>query len=260
MASSNTTGDSGEAKKKPRGVSGTAHPYFDLDAGIKVAEVIHTQGGGAAAADQLAAWLDYASTKSGTYLTRIAAAKQFGLVESVNGGLAVTDRARTILAPVMPDDSSNAKVEAFLDVELFAKVYEQFKGTSLPPESGLKNLFLQTYKLLPDRVPQAVRVFLNSAEQAGFFKASGDRGRLVKPTSHARQSAVEGKKDEQSAAPLHEKPRVHVAEGPAGVHSAIVGLLRDLPAPGTTWSPKKKQRFMDAFKAAIDHIYPEDDE
>jgi hypothetical protein len=30
--------------------------------------------------------------------------------------------------------------------------------------------------------------------------------------------------------------------------------------PGTTWHPKKKQRFLGAFKAAIDHIYPEEDE
>jgi hypothetical protein len=49
-------------------------------------------------------------------------------------------------------------------------------------------------------------------------------------------------------------------DGTAGVHSAIVGLLRDLPPPGTMWHPKKKQRFLDAFKAAIDHIYPEEDE
>jgi hypothetical protein len=264
MANSNPSGASSTgAQKKSRGISGTAHPYFDLDAGIKVAEVIHKQGGGAAASDQLAAWLDYASIKSGTYLTRIAAARQFGLIESVSGGLAITDRGRTILAPVMPDDSLNAKVDAFLDVELFAKVYEQFKGASLPPEAGLKNLFLQTYKILPDRVPQAVRVFLNSAEQAGFFKTTGDRTRLVKPTPHTvNQPATPDpqKKDEQQPSPAHDKQRAHVAEGPAGVHSAIIGLLRDLPPPGTTWSPKKKLRFLDAFKAAVDHIYPEDDE
>jgi hypothetical protein len=249
-----------EAQKKTRSISGTAHPYFDLDAGIKVAEAIHTQGGGTAAPEQLAAWLDYSSTKSGTYLTRIAAARQFGLIESVDGGLATTDRARTILAPVMPEDSVNAKVEAFLSVELFSKVYEQFKGGSLPPESGLKNLFQQTYKLLPDRVPQAVRVFLNSAEQAGFFKTTGDRSRLVKPTSLAvnRPATPEAPKKDDPPAP--ERHRPHPVDGAAGVHSAIVGLLRDLPPPGTTWSPKKKQRFMDAFKAAIDHIYPEDDE
>jgi len=154
------------------------------------------------------------------------------------------------------------KGDAFLNVELFSKVYEQFKGGSLPPESGLKNLFQQTYKILPDRVPQAVRVFLSSAEQAGFFRAAGDKSRLVKPTVHSAGKAPSPeltKKDEPAGAVL-ERPRTHATDGAAGVHTAIIGLLRDLPPPGTNWSPKKKQRFLDAFKAAIDHIYPEDDE
>lgn len=251
--------------KKPRGVSGTAYTYFDLDQSIKVAEAIHEKGGGSAEPDQLAAWLGYSTTKSGTYLTRVASARQFGLIEpTAGGGLAITDRARTIMAPVMPDDSLNAKVEAFLDVELFAKVYEQFKGSSLPPAGGLKNLFQQTYKILPDRIPQALRVFLNSAEQAGFFRTTGDRGRLVKPTAHGAvrtPAADPAKKDDaQQTQAQHEKSRSHGSDTAAGVHSAIIGLLRDLPPPGTTWNPKKKQRFLDAFKAAIDHIYPEDDE
>src|SRR5690606_2252920 len=102
-------------------------PYFDLNAAEKVAEVIHVHGGGAASPDQLAVWLDYKSIRSGTYMTRIAAAKQFGLITSVQGGFSITERARKILAPVMPDDSINARAEAFLAVELFSKVYEQFR-------------------------------------------------------------------------------------------------------------------------------------
>jgi hypothetical protein len=258
-----TPAASGDDQKKPRGISGTAYAYFDLDSSMEVAEAIHTQGGGAASSDQLAAWLDYKSVNSGTYLSRIASARQFGLIEPVSGGLAITDRGRTILAPVMPDDSLNAKVDAFLSVKLFAKVYEQFKGSTLPPEAGLKNLFLQTYKILPDRVPQAVRVFLSSAEQAGFFKTTGDRSRLVKPTPHTKPPAPDSQKKDDSvppaAPPPPDKSRGSSTDSAAGVHSAIIGLLRDLPPPGTTWQQKRKQRFLDAFKAAIDHIYPEED-
>ena len=46
------------------------------------------------------------------------------------------------------------------------------------------------------------------------------------------------------------------AKGPAGVHSAIIGLLRELPAPGTPWAGKK--RFKEAFMATLDFIYPEE--
>ena len=159
----------------------------------------------------------------------------------------------------MPNDAVEAKADAFLAVPLFAKVYERFRGTQLPPEIGLKNLFENTFKVLPDRVPQAVRVFLSSAEQAGFFATTGDRSRLVRPAAaNVPPQGVVTKKDEQLPAP--EKPKGGGGDGPTGgVHSAIIGLLRELPPPGTPWTSQKKQRFLDAFKATVDFIYPEED-
>ena len=240
--------------------SGMNSPYFDLEASIKVAEIIHNKGGGACAPDQLAAWLEYKSTRSGTYLTRVSAAnKHFGLIDTDGDRFIVTERAQKILAPVMPNDAVEAKADAFLAVPLFAKVYERFRGTQLPPEIGLKNLFENTFKVLPDRVPQAVRVFLSSAEQAGFFATTGDRSRLVRPAAaNVPPQGVVTKKDEQLPAP--EKPKGGGGDGPTGgVHSAIIGLLRELPPPGTPWTSQKKQRFLDAFKATVDFIYPEED-
>jgi len=159
----------------------------------------------------------------------------------------------------MPEDAVQAKVDAFLSPTLFSKVFERFRGTSLPPEVGLKNLFLNEYKVLPDRVAQAVRIFLNSADQAGFFQASGDRTRLVKPSFSTQPILVPASAPVQSEA-THEKPRFGGAggDGPSGIHSAISGLLRELPPPGTPWSAVQKQRFFDAFRATIDFIYPEE--
>jgi len=45
-------------------------------------------------------------------------------------------------------------------------------------------------------------------------------------------------------------------DGTGGVHSAIAGLLRELPAPGTAWDLDEKQNFLDAMKAVLDFIYP----
>lgn len=252
-----------------RTMSGIASPYFDLDASIKVADVVHTKGGGTCTHDQLAAWLDYKSVKSGTYLTRIAAAKSFGLLQASGGRISITDRGLSIIAPVMPEDAAFAKVQAFLAVPLFQKVYEQFRGKQIPPEIGLKNLFKGApYLILPDRVDPAVRVFLNSAEQAGFFASTGDRSRLIAPANNGNQGAQQAVPVEGEAATpsTQDKPKSGSGggggggDGTAGIHTAIVGLLRDLPPPGTVWSPKAKARFMAAFKANIDHIYPEEDE
>jgi hypothetical protein len=268
-----------EVKDAPRvgtsARSGIASPYFDLGASIAVAEAIYKQGGGACSPDQLALWLGYKSTGSGTYMTRLAAAnKHFGTVEVNGERIAITERAKKILTPVMPEDAIGARVEAFLAVPLFSRVYEQYKGSQLPPEVGLKNLFLNTYQILPERVAQAVRVFLNSADQAGFFSAtSGDRSRLIKPSQLMAspavlqpvtpQPAVESLKPTDSPPPPSSYERAKGgggSDGAGSVHSAIIGLLRDLPQPGTDWPKKNKARFLKAFQATLDHVYPSDDE
>ena len=143
-------------------------------------------------------------------------------------------------------------------------MYEQFLGRTLPPEAGLKNLFEQQYRIVKDRVAPAVRVFYESADQAGFFSVGGDRTKLIKPLS-GRQgpSATPPTTGEQApppAAPL-EKPR-HTGggDGPLGVHAAIIGLLRELPPPGQAWPKPKKERFLKAFQTTVDFIYPENDE
>ncbi|MGV7187820.1 hypothetical protein [Xanthomonas axonopodis] len=227
-----------------RGRSGTTSPYFDLDMSVKVAEVIHSLGGGHGTPDQVAAWLKYKTTKSGTFLTRVGAAKQFGLIASNGKYLVPTERAMTIVAPVMPDDAINAKADAFLAVDLFSKVYEQFRGSQLPSDAGLKNLFAsQSYAILQHRIDQAIRVFRASAAQAGFFLASGDQSRLIRPTTGlSTQDVLTPAPAEPIEKPAPERPKASSSET-AGVHSAIVGLLRELPPSGTEWSAIKKKKF-----------------
>lgn len=247
--------------------SGITSPYFDLATSLAVAQSIQQQGGGTSSPEQLAHWLGYKSTSSGTYATRISAAtKHFGLIENSGNTFVLTERAKTILSPIMPEDAVTAKVEAFIAVPLFAKVYEQFRGTSLPPEGGLKNLFLNTYKVLPDRVAQAVRVFLNSAEQAGFFSTSGDRSKLIKPITtlaskpHAAQPPSQDSIPPKTDTAAQEKYRAGGGDGGAGgVDTAIIGLLRKLPAQGASWTTAEQTRFLTAFTHTIQFLYPTDD-
>jgi len=251
----------GDVPKRTR--SGTASPYFDLDTSIKVAETIHGLGGGSCSSDQLAHWLKYKSTRSGTYLTRIAAARHFGLIESTGDRHTVTERGMRIVAPVMDTDATQAKIDAFMDVELFSKVYQRFKGSTLPADGGLKNLFASPdYAILPDRIDAAIRVLTNSAEQAGFLVISGDTRRLIMPSVvGAAPAKTQGSSEEEKtppAAPEKVKGSSHPSvEHTSGVHSAIVGLLRELPPPGTPWPNATKQRFLTAFQSTIDFIYPE---
>lgn len=258
---------SAESLKRTAKRSSVSYPYFDHDTSLEVARKIHSEAGGSCEADRLASMLSYKTTKSGTFQTRLSAAKQFGYVRADGPLLSVTERANQALHPVLPEDAIRAKCEAFLSVELFSKVYDTFKNISLPAKTGLRNLFQQTYGLGEDRLEPAIRVMMDSAQQTGFIH-NGDQSRLIKPSTWQSPSAQTAPALAQTpaAAPqpaVQAEHRAHQqssGEAPAGVHTAIAGLLRELPPPGANWPKRGKARFVKAFLATLDFVYPDEEE
>jgi hypothetical protein len=258
--------DSQAGKPKPK--SGTAAPYYDLAQSIVVAQTIHEQGGGACSREQLAPLLKYSGTNNGGFLTRVSAAKMFGLIDESGETLRITDRAKSILSPVIAQDAERAKVEAFLAVDLFRQVFERFKGQMLPQETGLKNLLANTYQVVPGRLVPALRVMMDSAETAGFFKTAGNRSRMVMPiiagdgNAHPvaqEKPTAESNADLDSDHGRHE--RKHRSQsGGNEIPSALLGLLERLPPVGTALAAKRRAALAEAFKSAIDFLYPEDED
>lgn len=158
-------------------------PQFTLADSLAVAEAIQKKGGGTASRDQLAAFLGYSTTNSGTFLTRLAAARTFNLVTSERGGdFVITPLAQKILMPVYPAQTTEGLVEAFLGVPLFKAIYEEHKGKELPPEFGIKNLLRTKYSIMGRTTDIAYRALMESAEQAQFFATRGSRTHLIMPS------------------------------------------------------------------------------
>ncbi len=252
-----------KATRGPGPKSGTAYPYFDLQDSIEVAKAVHESGGGRCGRDVVAAALGYSTVRSGAFLTRIYAAKQFGLIDIEGDTISTTDRASQILHPVMPNDAMTARVAAFLSVDLFRKVYEKFKGTALPSEIGLQNLLKTEYKIVADRIKPALRVMLNSAEQAGFF-TTGGKQKMIQPPMAAAQSETPQQDAPPKITQSEDAPSYSAGQSTFGgsggggiVHPALIAMLRELPRPGTQWPQAKKDRFMAAFRSIVDVIYPE---
>lgn len=265
---------------KPKPKSGVSIPYYDITQSIVVAKTIHEQGGGACSREQLAPLLKYSGTNNGGFLTRVSAAKMFGLVEESSDSLRITLLAQQILSPVMPSDHLRAKVEAFLAVDFFAKFYERFKGHTLPQEAGLKNLLTNTYSVVPGRVVPALRILLDSAEQAGFFKVAGNRSTMVMPiiqdsngevqqppgnTNQERDTQrppdADGSGEGADANQSKNRRKGGGGENGSGagleIPSALVGLLEQLPSVGTAIPPKRRKALTDAFANTINFLYPE---
>lgn len=161
---------------------GTRFPGNDLKACVEVPRLIHIKGGGQATPDQLASHLGYKGTNNGAYLTKVAAATAFGLIAKVGPVFTPTPLAHQILSPTYPHETKQALVTAFLSVPLFKSVFDNFRGKELPPEFGMKNALRLQFGVAANRVGDAYRVLMDSADSAGFFETkNGARTHLILP-------------------------------------------------------------------------------
>jgi len=163
-----------QARHQSRVKAEDRYPTYDLDSSIAVARAIRDQGGGSADAPHLASFLQYSTTRSGSFISRIAAARLFGLIERKDRFLVPTLMANAILAPERPGaDDVRARWEAFLNVALYRSLYDRYKDTKLPPEMGFRNALETHYSIPRNRTQLAYRVLMDSANQAGLFEARG---------------------------------------------------------------------------------------
>ena len=101
---------------------------------------MHERAGGVCDNAQLATMLGYSGVSNGSFRTRVTSAKMNGLIEDTDDRkLRVSARGRRVVAPITPVDGRNARVEAFLAVDLFKRVFDRYNGTTLPEQVGLRN-------------------------------------------------------------------------------------------------------------------------
>ena len=189
---------------------GTRFPGNDLKTCIEVPRLLHIKGGGQATPDQMAAHLGYKGTNNGAYLTKVAAAASFGLISKVGPVFVPTPLAHQILSPTYPHDLKNAVVQAFLNVLLFKKIYDDFRGKELPPEWGMKNALKLTYGVAANRVNDAYKSLMDSAETAGFFETkNGAKTHLILPLTQPIPRTA-------ATPPIGDKPKTEFGGGNSG--------------------------------------------
>jgi hypothetical protein len=213
-----------------------AFPYSGLKDAEQIARALHDSWGGAASPDQLAAspTLD-ASPRSGAFRTKVATAKTFGVISVSRNNIALTDLGRKL---VDPQTRAAARVEAFLAVPLFAALINEYKGTMLPPDSGLEQK-ISDLGVSVKQTAKARQAFQRSAELAGFFKMGKER--LVQPAN------LPGS-DKPPAPPREPKQDGEMPASTATLPAPLPELWLKLLQDGRDWSPEKIQEFVDAAR------------
>jgi hypothetical protein len=181
----------------------------------------------------------------------------FGLVDYGNDTARLTHLGEDILDP---RKSPGAKVEAFLRVPLYAKLYGEYQGYPLPQAAAIQRK-MELLGLPKKQVERARQVFAASVETAGFINANG---RFVKPVVSARAdpsgagAETRGGEVETGDTLTGDDGRKVGGGGGGGDgkdHPLIAGLLLTLPEPGGEWEMAGRKAWLKMAASIFDNLY-----
>jgi hypothetical protein len=237
-----------DASKRER--SKIVFVYNDLEDAAKLAGTLQSRAATAACeVKQLASWMNQ-SSEGGTFRSVLGAARTFGLIETQRGGSV----ALTMLGRDALDDNKrqNALAEAFLQVALHKKLYEQYEGYALPPPAAIERQ-IESLGVPKKQKERARQTFTKSAHYAGYIDPQ--TGRVIKPPT-----AV-------APPPSAEPPEKNKNSGGGGgdgdglnLDALLMALLKKIPPSGDSWPKEQRVRWFRTFAMNVSQIYdtPED--
>lgn len=225
-------------------------PYTDLDNAIEIAQGVHAVGGTTCDYNQLASYLSQ-EAKGGGFRMRIIGARTYGLITYERGGrITLTELGRRMTDLQM---ERAARAEAFLEVELFSKVFENLKGSPLPPQAGLSRAIIG-FGVGPKVAEKARQVLMRSAKQAGYFELKPDR--LTAPPIRDNSSSFD-------KSPPHNEKNGRGVGGAGGdsddYHPLIQGLLVTLPKVQTSWPTVDRMNWLMMANSIFKTLFPPQD-
>jgi hypothetical protein len=216
-------------------------------------------GGMACEPDQLAAAMNQTPT-SGSFRMKVATARTFAIIETVQNKYQLTDLGAAITDP---SREKAARVEAFLRVPLYRRLYEEFRGRQIPPRPLPLEHAMVGFGVASTQKDRARQAFDRSAQMAGFFDMGG-RDRLVRPNVGSFDGgAVADDSPPPGPAPVDPAPdqsngRSGGGNGSGGYHPFVEGLLQTLPEPGTLWTIEGRAAWLETAATAFKLIYKGD--
>lgn len=240
--------DGGDGKRERSTVE---FPYLDLESAIEVAQSIHQVGGSSCGMDQLAAHLNQAATGGG-FRMKVMTAKTFGLVTYGQGTVTLTDLGRRLNDP---QQEKAAKADAFLKVELYSKIYEQFKNGTLPPADALDSEIVKM-GVAPKQKSKARQAFQRSANTAGYFWSGTNR--LVRPA--IKGSAAPTASPDTEVEEPEKKRKKKGEDDDERRHPLIEGLLKELPPPQSEWTTEERKNWLEMASTIFNVIYKNSDD
>jgi hypothetical protein len=163
-----TAGESSIATKKAR--VRWPFPRATLEEALKIAFAIKEHNGGNPwEPDEIRKAIG-AGTGGNTYFYLTAASRDYGLTigTSTAEKIALTDLGREIVYAPNPQAEKTLKVRAFLNVDIFKRVLEYYKGSNLPEMKYLGNTLQKEFGLEPETHEEFSRAFRENCQYLGI--------------------------------------------------------------------------------------------
>lgn len=217
-------------------------PYTDIRDAVAVAVALKTNWGSECKTEDLAAAMKQ-KVSSGSFRTKVSTANIFGAIESKRGTITLTALGAAMTDPKTRDA---ALATAFLTVELYQKIYDKYRGTTLPGDTGLE-VDIQREGVLPSQVDRARQAMQRSAQHAGYFWQGTDR--LVQPST----VKIEGHQETQPV--KHQQPKVEPEGGTKLSEAPLLKALWETLPADKNFTAEQRKRFFTTLAFNIDYVY-----
>ncbi len=184
------------------------------------------------------AWELTMAENSGTLFAKIAALRDFGLVEG-RGELRISDLSRRILHPANPEEGRQARIEAFQRVDLLRALYEKFEGEA-PDDSTLLITLEEVTKAPREEIVRRFTLIQKHLADAARVMKHVQAPAAAEHSGHTQQifSAASPKGEQPPTEPLADNSVLYLVAGGTRLNVPLtpeyldvaIGLLRALKA------------------------------
>jgi len=145
-------------------------PRATLEEALKIAYAIKEHNGGNPwGPDEIRKAIGV-GTGGNAYYYLTAASRDYGLTTGTKHAekIALTDLGRDLVYAPNPEDEKALKVRAFLNVDIFKRVLEYYKGSNLPEMKYLGNTLQKEFGLEPETHEDFSRTFRENCQYLGI--------------------------------------------------------------------------------------------
>lgn len=186
--------------------SGTIPLALDLKEAIDLITTIYERGGGSMTQDDIAALMRL-SPKSSGFRLKLAAMRNFDLIQTDGYSIRLTERARGIIAPTSSQEQHATIYETFNLIPVFSYLYNKYCGGYLPESTFLSNTIEKELSIASEHKEKWVRLFTESGRAAGLLREDGGKMRVLRSPSPTGGFVFEQLPEEKRQAPKEEEGR-----------------------------------------------------